>query len=66
MGQTEKDEIKKIMTAETDGGDKLSQETAAAQGYDVPEEPRKRGRKGWIIGVSVLLVIAVVLIAGRA
>ncbi|NLT14272.1 MAG: HlyD family efflux transporter periplasmic adaptor subunit, partial [Clostridiales bacterium] len=42
------------------------QETAAAQGYDVPEEPRKRGRKGWIIGVSVLLVIAVVLIAGRA
>ncbi|NLA88058.1 MAG: HlyD family efflux transporter periplasmic adaptor subunit, partial [Clostridiales bacterium] len=66
MGQSEKDEIKKTMTAESDGGDKLPQETAEMQGNDVPEEPRKRGRKGWIIGVSVLLVIAVVLIAGRA
>lgn len=66
MGQSEKDEIKINLTKAPGCGDTSPRETPAAQGYDAPGEPRKKSRKGWIIGALVLFVIAAVLIAGRA
>jgi HlyD family secretion protein len=66
MGQNEKDEIAKTLTEAADGGDAPPPEAPAAQEYAAPGEPRKRKRKGWITGSLVLVVIAAVLVAGRA
>ena len=63
MGQSGKDETRKTGTEAPEDGN--AQETPAMNGYAAPEERRKRSRKGWIIGVCILLVIAGVLVVGR-
>jgi HlyD family secretion protein len=66
MDLNNKEEQYKNTAEEAGSGGENMQQPPAAPELAAPEEPRKKGRKGWIIGVSVLVVVAVVLIAGRA